>query len=74
MSTQTKTGFKLPLNFFKWVEENKHLLQPPVGNSMLFDQGGNLFSIKFILLEFKVMVVGGPNTRSDYHIEDGEVC
>jgi len=23
--------------------------------------------------QFKVMVVGGPNLRRDYHIQDGEV-
>eukprot|EP01080_Neovahlkampfia_damariscottae_P004292 gene4292-7648_t len=53
-------GYKLPFNFYKWVEENKDKLQPPVGNYMLYDG------------EFKVMVIGGPNQRSDYHVEEGE--
>lgn len=50
----------LPFNFHKWVSENQDKLKPPVGNFMFYHG------------EFKVMVVGGPNERSDYHIEDGE--
>uniref|UniRef100_A0A0G4IAE7 3-hydroxyanthranilate 3,4-dioxygenase n=1 Tax=Chromera velia CCMP2878 TaxID=1169474 RepID=A0A0G4IAE7_9ALVE len=55
-------GFQ-PFNFFKLVEELKEKgeLQPPVGNKLLFSKG-----------EFKVMVVGGPNTRTDFHWECGE--
>ena len=48
-------------NLKKWVDENRHLLKPPVGNKMMFNDG-----------EFLVMVVGGPNARKDYHVEDGE--
>lgn len=45
----------------KWVDENRHLLKPPVGNKMMWGDG-----------EFLVMVVGGPNARKDFHVEDGE--
>lgn len=47
-------------NLAKWLSENRHLMKPPVGNKLLFDG------------EFKVMVVAGPNSRTDYHVESGE--
>lgn len=50
-----------PHNLKAWVEENRHLLKPPVGNKMVWQDS-----------EFLVMVVGGPNRRKDYHIEEGE--
>lgn len=51
-----------PFNLQKWVDDNRHLLKPPVGNKMVYT--GNK--------DFIVMVVGGPNSRKDYHFEDGE--
>ena len=42
--------------FQKWIDENAHLLKPPVGNKKVFEDG-----------EMTVMVVGGPNERADYH-------
>jgi 3-hydroxyanthranilate 3,4-dioxygenase len=50
-----------PYNLKAWIEENRELLKPPVGNKMVWRDS-----------EFLVMVVGGPNRRKDYHIEDGE--
>ncbi len=49
----------LPLNLLGWIEEHRHLLKPPVGNRMI--ENG----------DFIVMVVGGPNSRSDYHFDEG---
>jgi len=49
-----------PLNLNAWVEEHRHLLKPPVGNVCIWNSN------------FLVMVVGGPNQRTDYHINPGE--
>lgn len=51
----------LAFNFQRWIDENRHLLKPPVGNKCLFGDG-----------DFIVMVVGGPNARKDYHVDPGE--
>ena len=50
-----------PLNLIKWIAENKHLLKPPVSNKVIW-----------INREFIVMIVGGPNSRTDFHVNQGE--
>ncbi|OPZ84889.1 MAG: 3-hydroxyanthranilate 3,4-dioxygenase [bacterium ADurb.Bin425] len=49
------------INFKRWIDENRHLLKPPVGNKLIWEDR-----------EFIVMVVGGPNKRTDYHVNGGE--
>ena len=55
-------SFKAPFNLHKWIEENKELLKPPVGNKNLYTEAG----------DFIVMVVGGPNARKDYQYNETE--
>ena len=51
-----------PFNLNKWIEDNRDLLKPPVGNKNLYREAG----------DFIVMVVGGPNARKDYHYNESE--
>jgi len=50
----------LPFNLRAWIDEHRHLLKPPVANRQIYEGA-----------EFIVMIVGGPNSRSDYHIDEG---
>jgi len=51
-----------PFNIKKWIDENRHLMKPPVGNQQVFRKND----------DFIVMVVGGPNSRKDFHYNEGE--
>jgi 3-hydroxyanthranilate 3,4-dioxygenase len=48
-------------DFKGWIDANRHLLKPPVGNKRVFEGS-----------EFIIMVVGGPNARKDYHVDPAE--
>jgi 3-hydroxyanthranilate 3,4-dioxygenase len=50
-----------PFNFFKWIEDNKDNFKPPVNNKVVYKDA-----------EFIIMVVGGPNSRKDYHYNESE--
>jgi 3-hydroxyanthranilate 3,4-dioxygenase len=50
-----------PFNLNRWIEQNRDLLKPPVGNKLLFQDSG-----------FIIMAVGGPNSRKDYHHDPSE--
>ena len=55
-------NIKKPFNLSKWIEENRHLLNPPVGNKNLYIEAE----------DFIVMIVAGPNARKDYHYNETE--
>jgi len=48
-------------NFRRWIDEHRHLLKPPVGNKLVYTDS-----------EFIIMVVGGPNSRKDFHVDPSE--
>lgn len=51
-----------PFNLKAWIDENRDLLKPPVGNKNLYTEAG----------DYIVMIVGGPNARKDYHYNETE--
>lgn len=53
---------KAPFNLNMWIEENRDILKPPVGNKNLYKEAG----------DYIVMIVGGPNARKDYHYNESE--
>lgn len=52
---------RVAFNLREWIDQNRSLLKPPVGNKMVWED-----------TDFMVMIVGGPNQRKDYHINPTE--
>lgn len=50
----------MAFNFRQWIDDHRHQLKPPVCNQQVFEEN-----------DFIVMVVGGPNSRTDYHYDEG---
>ena len=55
-------AIRKPFNLTAWIEENRDLLKPPVGNKNLYVDSG----------DYIVMIVAGPNARKDYHYNETE--
>lgn len=49
------------VNMEDFIEKNRALLKPPVSNCLLYSG-----------TQLKIMIVGGPNERDDFHLEEGE--
>jgi 3-hydroxyanthranilate 3,4-dioxygenase len=52
----TIASSRKPFHFAQWIDAHSHLLKPPVGNKLVFEDAGMI-----------VQVVGGPNQRVDFH-------
>ena len=55
-------AIRSPFNLNEWIENNRDILKPPVGNKNLYHEAG----------DYIVMIVGGPNARKDYHYNETE--
>lgn len=55
------TELAKPINFESWIRDHEHLLKPPVNNRTM--QLGE---------DFIVQVIGGPNQRTDFHVDPYE--
>lgn len=55
-------AIRKPFNLQAWIDENRQLLKPPVGNKNLYADAG----------DYIVMIVGGPNARKDFHFNETE--
>ena len=51
----------LQINIPEWITRNEPSFVPPVCNKLMHGDG-----------QLKIMFIGGPNVRKDYHIEEGE--
>ena len=47
-------------NLEQWIDDHRDRLRPPVCNQQVFEEN-----------DFIVMIVGGPNSRHDYHLDEG---
>ena len=53
------SGFTMPFDLQGWIEDHRDVLKPPVCNKQIFERD-----------DYIVMIVGGPNNRTDYHYNE----
>ena len=56
------TKLMQPFDLQRWIADNRSKLRPPVGAELVFEASE----------DYIVFVVGGPNQRSDYHVNNTE--
>jgi 3-hydroxyanthranilate 3,4-dioxygenase len=56
------TDIPAPIAMTEWLGDHAHELKPPVNNKQMFTGSSDLI----------VMVVGGPNQRTDFHVDPYE--
>eukprot|EP01116_Phalansterium_solitarium_P016230 TRINITY_DN3729_c0_g1_i2.p1 TRINITY_DN3729_c0_g1~~TRINITY_DN3729_c0_g1_i2.p1 ORF type:complete len:193 (-),score=27.01 TRINITY_DN3729_c0_g1_i2:106-636(-) len=56
------SGFLPPINLLGWIQEHKEKLRPPVNASPIYT----------LSEDFVIQIVGGPNKRTDYHVNETE--
>jgi 3-hydroxyanthranilate 3,4-dioxygenase len=61
MANLAPPALQAPFNFRAWIDTHRDQLKPPVANRQVFRDS-----------EFIIMVVGGPNSRTDFHVDPGE--
>jgi 3-hydroxyanthranilate 3,4-dioxygenase len=59
---RSQSAVPKPVAFDRWIEDVTPTLKPPVANKLLYGAESAL----------KMMIVGGPNERLDYHVQAGE--
>jgi len=57
----TTTSTLKAINLWRFIEEHKDQLKPPVNNKVIWKDA-----------ELMVMVLGGPNKRRDFHVDPSE--
>lgn len=48
-------------DLWKWIGENRHAFEPPVGNKVIWEDS-----------QFTAMIVRGPNARRDFHVDPSD--
>jgi 3-hydroxyanthranilate 3,4-dioxygenase len=55
------SGLLEAFSLFEWIDAHRAELKPPVGNKVIWPGR-----------DYIVMAVGGPNARTDFHVNEGE--
>lgn len=55
------THYSAPINLDAWIEANRAALQPPVNNKQIWQNS-----------DLVCFIVGGPNQRTDFHVDPYE--